>query len=36
MIEGCLNCEMDGEMCYECYVLSGDEERDLEHLSENS
>lgn len=24
----CANCEEDGQ-CYECYILSGDEEKDL-------
>ena len=28
-IENCLNCELDGQ-CYECYILSGDEQRDIE------
>jgi hypothetical protein len=27
VIENCLNCKLDGQ-CYECYILSGDEERD--------
>lgn len=28
VINNCLNCEEDGQ-CYECYILSGQEEKDL-------
>ncbi len=31
MIEECGNCE--GDQCYECYILSGDEDRDVELLT---
>ena len=36
-IQNCLNCEMDG-YCYECYILSGNEDRDIivDKLNKNS
>lgn len=27
-IENCLNCVLDGQ-CYECYILSGQEDKDI-------
>jgi len=34
MIENCLNCEYEVQ-CYECYILSGEEERDIEQAKLN-
>jgi hypothetical protein len=33
-IENCLNCEMDGQ-CYECYILSGDEDREIARIAKH-
>lgn len=30
-IENCLNCAIDNSQCYECYILSGDEARDIQN-----
>jgi len=28
----CLNCEIDNTQCYECYILSGNEQKDIYKL----
>lgn len=32
-ISNCLNCEMDGKQCYECYILSGQEDKDIKEFN---